>query len=230
MKPQVLLLTGFEPFGGDVFNPSGALAQQWQGHRLPGGVVIQGLVLPVSGPAAWRKLSHQIQQHRPCRIIAMGVSGRSEVSIESTAWNEMDYPIPDNAGLQPRRAAILPRGPAQLTSGLTALLESAIPGLERQAGSGLAIRSSTDPGRYVCNYLYYRLLHLTRRASHGAHQQAVFLHLPPTVEMRRSPQDPRVFQDRAAVQRVVLGLCEVPMVSSGPPGQAAAPAPAMNPT
>ena len=196
---MTLLLTGFEPFGGDGFNPSGAMACSLHGVALGGGVVIHGLTLPVSGPAAWQKLSRSIRQLRPAWVVATGVSGRAEISLESTAWNEADYRIPDNSGLQPRGPRILAHGPASLQS-------RPAPLLHRSAAPSLPVRLSTDPGRFVCNFLYYRLLHLTRRPGHCAHQRAVFWHLPATPEMRRSPGDGRFFYPMEDLQKTVQSL------------------------
>lgn len=205
MASKVLLLTGFEPFGGDHFNPSGTLARQLHGTCLTNGALIQGLVLPVSGPAAWRKLSRAIRRLRPHWIIATGVSSRPEISLESTAWNQADYPIPDNAGHQPRALPILSKAPARLDSAL--LSPHHLPPTALPPGP-LPIRHSTDPGRYVCNHLYYRLLHLTRHPRQSAHQPTAFIHLPPTWEMQRSPQDPRPFHPLATVHHTLLALLE----------------------
>lgn len=194
-----LLLTGFAPFGGDAFNPSGALAQALHGSWLGGGVLVQGLTLPVSGPTAWRRLSAALRRDRPRWVVALGVSGRAELSIETTAWNEEDYRIPDNAGLQPQGQRLLERGPPHLRSGLVSLLPEAV-------AAALPVRHSADPGRFVCNHLYYRLLHLTRRPGHSAHQRAIFLHVPATLEMRRSPADARWFHPLESLQGTVLGL------------------------
>ena len=198
---MTLLLTGFEPFGGDDFNPSGAIAGLLHGVELGAGTVIHGLSLPVSGPAAWQKLSRTIRQVRPRWIVATGVSGRPGLCIESTAWNEADYRIPDNAGFQPTGARILARGPARLEARPAPLLHRARPLHPR-----LPVRLSTDPGRFVCNFLYYRLLHLTDRPDHAAHHRAVFLHLPATPEMRRSPQDDRFFHPLDDLRETVRGL------------------------
>jgi pyroglutamyl-peptidase len=186
--PRTLLLTGFEPFGGDGFNPSGTLARALHGHRFDDGALVHGLTLPVSGPQAWQKLSRTIRRLRPHWIVATGVSGRAEISLESTAWNEDDFRIPDNAGRQPRCAPILVRGPARLESGI-----ATDPLCFSADAPGLPIRGSSDPGRFVCNHLYYRLLHLTRQRLHVAHRRALFLHLPCTPEMRRDAADDRFF-------------------------------------
>ena len=122
MSSSTLLLTGFEPFGGDVFNPSGELAARLHGTIHHSGVNIHGLALPVSGPAAWGKLTRAARELRPRWILALGVSGRAEVSVESTAWNEMDYRIPDNAGLQPRGVPVLARRADNAQTSFTAAI------------------------------------------------------------------------------------------------------------
>lgn len=208
-RPPVLLLTGFEPFGGDVFNPSGEIARALHGMEFPCGMKVRSLVLPVSGPGSWARLSGAIRRHRPRWVVATGVSGRAEISLETRAWNEADFRIPDNAGWQPRGVPVVRRGPAHFEvrwpGGAGAGLGSAGGfgrvggvgggGLEGEGGGGgavdeagfgvLPVRSSTDPGRFVCNFLYYRLLHLTRNPEHPAHGRSVFVHLPATGEMRR---------------------------------------------
>ncbi len=188
MAVSTLLFTGFEPFGGDVFNPSAALVRRFHGTPLTHGVRIHGLLLPVSGPAAWQKLSRSIRRLHPHWIVASGVSGRNELSLETMAWNEDDFRIPDNAGLQPMKSPILRRSPGSVRSPLATQLNP-----ETFAGSSLPVRHSTDPGRFVCNHLYYRLLHLTRRPSHPAHQRAVFVHLPASPEMQQGSGDARFF-------------------------------------
>ena len=198
--PPTLLFTGFEPFGGATFNPSGALASSLHGRILDNGTLVHGVTLPVSGPAAWRKLNRAIRRYRPHWIIASGVSGRAGLSIETTAWNEADYPIPDNPGLQPRQTRILSRGQAKLESALTKMHP-----LPRDLTRlPLPVHFSHDPGRYVCNYLYYRLLHLTQRPSHSAHGRCVFLHLAATHEMRQPGQNTGNFPTMEDLQTTVL--------------------------
>lgn len=206
---DTLLLTGFLPFGGDAFNPSGALAETFDKREIGETAVVRGLLLPVSGPAAWAILQRAIRVSRPRWILALGVSGRECLSVESTAWNKADFSIPDNAGLQPRASRILARGPASLRCGPD--VDAAA--LAAAAGTAeLPAEASTDPGRYVCNWTYYRLLHLTRRAGHSACGRTIFLHIPPVEEMRRSPADRRrlfpLDQVASAVERGLRHLTD----------------------
>ena len=202
-SPSTLLLSGFHPFAGDPFNPSGHIAASLHGHLLLPHILVRSLILPVSGPPAFRKLSHAIRVHRPRWIVAMGVSSRAEISLESTAWNEEDYAQPDNSGRRPRGVSILKRGPLQLHTGF-----GLSPRDVQKFSSGLAIRASTDPGRFVCNHLYYRLLHLTRNPQHYSHGKVIFIHLPSTPEMRRGPCDARFFYPLAPLQEIVRKLLQ----------------------
>lgn len=219
MPSPSLLLTGFEPFDGDAFNPSGELAARLNG-QIRRGVSVLGLTLPVSGPAAWAKLTRAARELRPRWILALGVSGRAEVSVESTAWNEADYRIPDNAGLQPRGEPVLARRAPVFR---TPLDVEALAG--RIHTEALPARVSADPGRYVCNWLYCRLLHLTRRPSSPARGRALFLHLPATTEMRRGADDLRPLfpleRVQAAVEGAIEFLLETP-AGDGIPGLAPA--------
>ena len=199
--PRTLLLSGFEPFGGDSFNPSGSIALALDGHNLSGGIRIRSLILPVSGPPAWLELARAIRRITPHWIVATGVSGRAEISWECTAWNEDDFRIPDNSGGQPRGARILSRGPAKLETGLTP-----IPHLQGRPSALQPILPSTDSGRYVCNHLYYRLLHLTKNPNHCAHGRALFLHLPCTPEMRSGPEDARFFHPLPDLREMVRSI------------------------
>ncbi len=206
MNRPVLLLTGFEPFGGDGFNPSGAIAGEFDGEPLPGKGIVRGLILPVSGPAAWSRLARAVREVQPRWIVATGVSGRQEISIETMAWNEVDYRIPDNAGLQPRHGRILMRGPSALTSALAERMLRPGDSGSSWSPDRIPVCPGTDPGRFVCNHVYYRLLHLTRRSAHPACQRAVFLHLPPTHEMKRNANDARVLFPLASVRDRVTDL------------------------
>lgn len=204
MNPlRTLLLSGFRPFGGNSFNPSQAIAEALHGVRLNGELMIRSVILPVSGPAAWSQLSRRIREYQPAWVVAMGVSGRDSISWETTAYNLQDYRIPDNAGLQPMGVPVLKRG--------APLYQCAIPwhpGEGEENTQGVPVSLSNDPGRYVCNYLYYRLLHTTRHPRHPASGRSLFLHLPPTIEMAGPGLGHFPVRECAAIQQTVLQLLQ----------------------
>jgi pyroglutamyl-peptidase I len=169
---RTLIVTGFEPFGGAEENPSGNVALSLDGG-MAGAWRLRGLLLPVSAPAAWQYLHQVIRSERADAVIALGLAAdRAEVCVECVARNLADYSIPDNCGRQPRGESIVPGAPENLPplanpdAILTALLSS-----------GLPARLSADAGHYVCNDLYFRLLH-GAAAGEPALRSAVFIHLP----------------------------------------------------
>jgi pyroglutamyl-peptidase len=167
----MLVVTGFLPFGTDPRNPSGEIAAR---RAATGEAGVTTVVLPVARSHAFDLAREVIARTRPRAVIALGLGAmRTGIDVERFARNVEDYRRPDVAGEQPRGAILMPGGAERLATSLPVDgLASAI------RGSGVAAGISEDAGSYVCNHLYYRLLHL------GLEQgfSTVFLHLPPLPE------------------------------------------------
>lgn len=202
-RKPVVLLTGFEPFGGDHFNPSGEIATRLDRTRLPTGATVRGLVLPVEGDRAFAIAAHAIRRLRPFLVVATGVSKRPGISVECQAANAAEFTIPDNGGRIIRDSRILNRGAKTITTGIDAA-ELA----EALRSARMPADVSEDAGRFVCNWLYYRLLHLTSRAGNHARRRVVFLHLPPTPEMLK-PGDTRQAFSLESVEAAVKRALEL---------------------
>ncbi|MCC5025228.1 MAG: hypothetical protein J6386_21685 [Candidatus Synoicihabitans palmerolidicus] len=100
MKP-VVLVTGFEPFGGQDRNPSGNIAELLDTQCIEGRTIV-GQVLPVEFERSHRRLSHLVRKLAPELVICLGVAGnRLVISLERVAVNLDDARIVDNAGKQP---------------------------------------------------------------------------------------------------------------------------------
>lgn len=145
-----ILVTAFGPFAGRAENAS-SLAL----HELR--VVFPEIltrILPVDSVLAPAQLEETLHWLRPDVLILLGeAAGSNSVRLETTAWNELDFKIPDNAGRQPTARAILPGSPASLSATLPmgefhTLL----------AANGHAVSLSHDPGRYLCNQVFYHSL------------------------------------------------------------------------
>jgi pyroglutamyl-peptidase len=176
-----VLLTGFEPFGGDAYNPSGEIAQALRGRTIEGRQVV-GVVLPCAFGDAVAELRTLLRIHRPELVLCLGLAnGRAEVTPERVALNLNDAPIADNHGQQPVDVAIVRGGPAGYWSTLpnkaivAALRERDIPA-----------KVSLSAGTFVCNHTFYGLMHALRwqRAIRGG-----FIHLPAARE-RAKPAKP----------------------------------------
>ena len=165
-----VLLTGFEPFGGDATNPSGdavnLVADEWNEPQT-----LVAAILPVTFHDARMRLLELIDEHRPDVVIATGLAGgRPGVSIERVAINLLDARIPDNAGDQPVDVPSTPRGPDAYFATLPVkAVTSAI------ADAGIAASVSHTAGTFVCNHVMYTALHFS---GEPGDRRAGFIHVP----------------------------------------------------
>jgi pyroglutamyl-peptidase len=172
--PPRLLLTGFEPFGGEALNPSWEVAQALHGQPVCGAVVAAER-LPCDFARSLPALRAAIRRHRPSWVVALGLAGsRSAISLERVALNLCDARIPDNAGAQPAGVPVVAGGPAAY---FTRLPVKAL--RQRLLDAGLPAELSLTAGSFVCNQVMYGLLHALRRQPGVA---AGFIHLPPLPE------------------------------------------------
>jgi pyroglutamyl-peptidase len=177
-----LLLTGFEPFGGDSRNPSGEIAAALDGTVLHGRILIHSLVLPVATHAAWQLTVTAVRRTKPRWIVATGVAPRATINPESQAVNWCDYRIPDNSGIVRRDQPSVPGTRRIYRTGVdTNKLAAAI------RAAGIPAEPSDDAGRFVCNDFYTHLLRLTSRPTHRASRRSLFVHVPKIPEMGGNP-------------------------------------------
>ncbi|MBB5205701.1 pyroglutamyl-peptidase [Inhella inkyongensis] len=166
-----VLLTGFEPFDGASQNSSWALAQGLHGHALASGRIVQAVQLPCRFGTALQRLEAALQDLRPSHILAMGqASARTSLSFERVALNWIDARIPDNDGLQPVDVPVLPGAPAAYFSNLP--IKTMVNAVR---AAGLPAEVSYSAGSYVCNQVFYFLMHRLRSRSRA---RAGFLHVP----------------------------------------------------
>ena len=166
---MTILITGFEPFGGEAINPS------WEAvRRIPkiDSVSFKRMRLPVEWGSAQALLEQAVRDLRPdCVLLCGQAGGRSGVSIERVAVNLMEAGAPDNAGVSHMGDPIEPHGPDAYFATypyramLSALKEAEIPAA-----------FSFSAGAYLCNCVMYRALRLAATEFPG--MQAGFIHLP----------------------------------------------------
>ena len=166
-----VLITGFEPFDGASQNSSWAAAQSLHGYTLSTGPTVHAVQLPCRFGSALQRLEAALQDLRPCHVLALGqASARSGFSFERVALNWIDARIPDNDGLQPVDVPVLPGAPAAYFSTLPIKTMAAA-----VRAAGLPAEISYTAGSYVCNQVFYFLMHRLRSRSRV---RAGFLHLP----------------------------------------------------
>jgi pyroglutamyl-peptidase len=164
------LVTGFEAFGGEEVNPS-IEAVRLLPPRI-GGLELATCALPTAFGRSRAELERAIAAAEPDIVLCVGLAGgRTELSLERVAINVDDARIPDNDGHQPIDRPIIADGPAAYFATLP--IKAATVAL-RAAGLPAAISNSA--GTFVCNHIFYGLMHLAatrRRPFRGG-----FLHIP----------------------------------------------------
>ncbi|WP_087716589.1 pyroglutamyl-peptidase I [Levilactobacillus brevis] len=165
-----LLITGFDPFGGEQTNPAIEAVK-----RLPAAIA-GATVVPLEIPTVFGTCAEVVRQaiitEQPDVVLSVGqAGGRSALTPELIAINLDDGRISDNAGFQPVDQPIQPNGPAAY---FTQLPVKAMARAIRQAG--LPSHVSTTAGTYVCNHIMYQVQHL--RATEFPQLQAGFIHIP----------------------------------------------------
>ena len=163
-----LLITGFAPFGGGEVNPSWLAVAQLP--KQIGEFELCKLEIPtVFGEAAAEVLQKADAVGAEIVLCVGMAAGRDAVTPERIAVNIRDARIPDNAGNQPRGEFVAPDGPAAYFA--TVPVEKMA---ERIRQAGIRATVSNSAGAYVCNDVFYSLLH----ASAGTARQVGFIHVP----------------------------------------------------
>lgn len=185
-----ILVTAFGPFGGRTENAS-SLALAGLRKCCPG---IRTRILPVDAVIAPSRLKQAIRTVRPDALVMLGeAAGSTGIRLETTAWNELDFRIPDNAGRQYPARPIRKDAAASLPSTLP--LDGILPRLE---SLGHPVSISEDPGRYLCNQVFFHALHHLR--SHAMEIPAGFIHLP----LEQTYPTDRTISALAAALQVVI--------------------------
>ena len=165
-----VLVTGFEPFGGETVNPAQQIVERLP-QQVAGAQVVRRIVPCVFGRSI-EAVRQAVEQERPDVVICIGQSGgRDAICPERVAINISDARIPDNAGNQPIDEPMFADGQNAYFSTLPI---KAIAAAVRQAG--IPCQVSNTAGTYVCNHLMYGLLYHIQRSFPGV--RGGFIHVP----------------------------------------------------
>jgi pyroglutamyl-peptidase len=168
-----LLVTGFGPFPGCAHNPTSWLMSELANAppALPYGMALETAILPTEWDRAWLSLAARLARLQPCAVIAFGVSARARgFCLERFAYNEA-CEHEDAAGNRHGAGALSQEGPAWRAASLPV---DDLVGVMR--AGGLRAEVSTDPGRYICNAVLYRLLGWAEQCPWPV--RAGFVHVP----------------------------------------------------
>jgi pyroglutamyl-peptidase len=171
-------LTGFGPFPGAPYNPTGPLVEALAGARAHAGVKRRAHVFPTTYAAVDKELPSLIARERPDALLMFGLAQRSRhLRIETCAHNRLTCLVPDAGGDLPMQTTIAPDAPETLSLAAPAhrLAVAA-------RAAGLPAFVSHDAGRYLCNYICWRACELASQS--GSPRLIAFVHVPAVARSR----------------------------------------------
>ena len=165
-----VLVTGFDPFGGETVNPA------FEAVRLLPDVIEGADVVKLEVPTVFTRSAAALEQamgeERPDAVVCVGqAGGRSCVTVERVAINLAEARIPDNDGAQPIDEPLRADGPAAYFSTLP--VKAMVAAIR---AADLPAFPSYTAGTFVCNSLMYHALYLAERRFPGT--LAGFMHVP----------------------------------------------------
>jgi len=186
-----VLLTGFGPFPGAPFNPTGPLVQRLARVRRPAltGVTIVPHVFQTSYETVDRDLPRLISWHKPDALLMFGLAPRARtLRIETRARNALAFRA-DASGRSLPRSLIVSGGPSAVALPAQARLL-----LSAGRSARIPLVLSRDAGRYLCNYICWRAAEASAR---NGPRITSFVHVPPIARFARPPgkQQRLIFND-----------------------------------
>jgi pyroglutamyl-peptidase len=197
-----LLVTGFEPFGGQTVNPSERMVRLIAA-AAPNGSVVSTRVLPVAYRRAFHPVAEALGNERFDGVMLLGLgAGRATVDFERFGVNWRGGPQPDNDGVRVTGEKIDPTGPAAYFA--TVPVEELV-GACRGAGTPASV--SSHAGTFLCNQVLYQSLQYCDR--HDLKCHVGFAHLPFLPE-QATAGEPAVSEDSmiAGLRAALLRLAD----------------------
>lgn len=165
-----VLITGFDPFGGEEINPA------YEAVKLLPDQIGNAEIIKMEIPTVFEKegeaLEQGIRENKPDIVICVGqAGGRSAITVEKVAINLIEARIPDNEGKQPLDRPVYEDGENAYFAKLP------VKAMVREIKShGIPAKISYTAGTFVCNDVMYRLLYMIDRKYPG--MKGGFIHVP----------------------------------------------------
>ncbi|MGL4671912.1 MAG: pyroglutamyl-peptidase I [Cetobacterium sp.] len=165
-----VLITGFDPFGGESINPAWEAVNAMQ--DMVDGIEVIKLQIPTVFKKSAEKLFAGIDEHKPDVVMCIGqAGGRYDISVERVAINMDDGRIPDNEGYQPIDTPVYEDGENAYFATLP------IKGIvEEIKAAHIPASVSNTAGTYVCNHIMYSLLYYISK--NNLNIKGGFIHVP----------------------------------------------------
>ena len=217
-KDFLFIVTGFGPFNGIPENPTSIISRELPGYLRQRAAessddsilstlakCTETMIIETSAQAVRREiaaLQEKLKDFSSAIVLHLGVEGRAKrFHLESCAYNDATFRVPDEQGFQPTKTPILDT--CSVGSTLTSSFD--VPALVQMLNQTLSISTddplanpSTDPGRFVCNYIYCTSMDAFACAKtiNGTNVndpdpprvQSLFLHVPPFASIPKEEQ------------------------------------------
>ena len=165
-----VLVTGFDPFGGEPINPAWEAVKAMK-DTIAGAEIVKMQIPTVVGKSI-EKIHQKMKELQPDLVISVGqAGGRFGVTPERVAINVTDARIPDNEGNQPIDEPIFSDGPAAYFSNLPV---KAMVQAIKDAGYPSVLSNSA--GTYICNHVMYGILYHIEKEFPNV--RGGFIHVP----------------------------------------------------
>lgn len=165
-----VLVTGFDPFGGEAINPA-IEAVKCLPDEIAGAAIIK-LEIPTVFHASLDVIKEAIAQHDPDVVLSIGqAGGRSDITVERIGINCDDARIPDNKGNQMVDEPVFSDGPAAYFVNLPIKAMVA-----KMNEAGIPASVSNSAGTFVCNHVTYGVRHIIETTCPG--KRSGFIHIP----------------------------------------------------
>ncbi len=189
-----ILVTGFDPFGGEPINPA-IESVKLLPKEIEGAEII-ALEIPTVVHKSLQVIQDAVKKYEPDMVLSIGqAGGRSDITVERIGINIDDCRIKDNEGNQPIDEPIFKDGPAAYFVNLPI---KAI--VEEIRKIGIPASVSNTAGTFVCNHVTYGVRHMLELEGKG--RKSGFIHIP------YLPQQvvEKVGQPSMALDDIVKGL------------------------
>lgn len=203
-----ILVTGFDPFGGETVNPAIETVK-----RLPGaiaGAQIIKLEVPTVCHKSLRVIDEAIKAFDPDVVLSIGqAGGRPDITVERVGINVDDCRIPDNEGNRIIDEPIFAGGPDAyfVTLPIKAMVQ-------KIRAKGIPASVSNTAGTFVCNHVTYGVCHLIALKYPG--KRSGFIHIPflpqQVVDKKNMPsmsQEMMVEAVAAAIEAIVEAAADI---------------------
>ncbi len=165
----MIVVTGFQGYGGRGENPASHLASGLNGERIEGHEIV-GRVLPVDLDAAAAKVPKLLDEFSPDIVLSIGLwPGEAMIRLERLAANHSHFELTDEVGNKPA-------GPVRAEGPDAYITSLPIDDMQRAVrDEGIPCRISGSTGTFLCNAIFYMMADECARRGKG---QVGFVHVP----------------------------------------------------